>query len=144
MRRVLYDTNVVLDVTLKREPYLAASATALDAVGQGKVEGYLAGHAVTTLFYILQRRIGSAKSRQALTELLAKMRIAPVTDAGVRQALGGPFKDFEDGVTHTAAQEAKVSVIVTRNISDFTKGIIPAVMPEVFAIQESEEEDDEA
>jgi hypothetical protein len=42
------------------------------------------------------------------------------------------FKDFADGVTYVAAQEAEVSVIVTRKVSDFTKGIIPAVLPEVF------------
>jgi hypothetical protein len=101
-------------------------------VGQGKVEGYVAGHAVTTLFYLLRRELGMTKSRQVLTDLLSKMRVASVTDAGVRQALDGPFKDFEDGVTHAAAQEAKASVIVTRNVRDFTKGIIPAVLPEVF------------
>jgi len=67
-----------------------------------------------------------------LADLLTKIRVAPVTDAGIRQALDGPFKDFEDGVTHAAAQEAKVAVIVTRNVSDFTKGVIPAVLPEVF------------
>jgi PIN domain-containing protein len=67
-----------------------------------------------------------------LAGLLTKMRVAPVTDAGIRQALNNSFKDFEDAVTHAAAQEAKVSVIVTRNVSEFTKGIIPAVLPEVF------------
>jgi len=132
VKRVLYDTNVLLDVLLRREPFLAASAAALDAVGQGQVEGYVAGHAVTTLFYLLQRELGMPKSRQVLTDLLTKMRVAPVSDAGVRQALSGSFKDFEDGVTHAAAQEAKVSVIVTRNVSDFTKGLIPAVLPEMF------------
>jgi predicted nucleic acid-binding protein len=132
MKRVLYDTNVLLDVTLKREPFLAASATALDAVGQGQVEGYVAGHAVTTLFYLLHRQLGSTKSRGVLTDLLSKMRVAAVTDAGIRQALGAPFRDFEDAVTHAAAQEAKVEVIVTRNVSDFAKGAIPAVLPEVF------------
>jgi len=132
MKRVLYDINVLLDVLLKREPCLADSASALDAVGQGQVEGYIAGHAVTTLFYLLQRELGMAKSRQVLAGLLTKMRVAPVTDAGIRQALNNSFKDFEDGVTYAAAQEAEVSVIVTRNVSDFTKGIIPAVLPEVF------------
>jgi len=132
MKRVLYDINVLLDVLLKREPFLADSASALDAVGQGQVEGYIAGHAVTTLFYLLQRELGMAKSRQVLAGLLTKMRVAPVTDAGIRQALNNSFKDFEDGVTYAAAQEAEVSVIVTRNVSDFTKGIIPAVLPEVF------------
>jgi len=132
MKRVLYDINVLLDVLLKREQFLADSASALDAVGQGQVEGYIAGHAVTTLFYLLQRELGMAKSRQVLAGLLTKMRVAPVTDAGIRQALNNSFKDFEDGVTYAAAQEAEVSVIVTRNVSDFTKGIIPAVLPEVF------------
>jgi predicted nucleic acid-binding protein len=132
MRRVLYDTNILLDVTLKREPYLSASAAALDAVGQGQVEGYVAGHAITTLFYMLQKQLGAAKSRQVLTDLLTKMRVAPVSDTGVRQALSGPFKDFEDAVTHAAAQEARVSIIVTRNVGDFAKGTIPAVLPEVF------------
>jgi predicted nucleic acid-binding protein len=139
MRRVLYDTNIVLDVTLKREPYLAASASALDAVGQGQVEGYIAGHAVTTLFYVLQRQLGAAKSLRVLADLLAKMRVAPVTDAGIRRALSGSFNDFEDGVTHAAAQEAAVSIIVTRNISDFAGRTIPAVLPEVFILRDKTE-----
>ena len=132
MKRVLYDTNVLLDVTLKREPHVSASAAALDAVGQGQVEGYIAGHAITTLFYLMQRQLGSTKSRGVLSDLLSKMQVAPVTDAGIRQALSGPFKDFEDAVTHAAAQEAGVSVIVTRNVGDFVKGTIPAVLPDVF------------
>ena len=132
MRRVLYDTNVLLDVLLKREPHFSASAAALDAVGQGKVEGYIAGHAVTTLAYLFQRQLGPAKSKSVLSGLLSRMRVAPVTDAVIRQALAGTFNDFEDAVSHAAAQEAGVSVIVTRNIRDFAKSTIPVVLPEVF------------
>ena len=132
MKRVLYDTNVLLDVLLKREPYFSASAKALDAVGQGKVEGYIAGHAATTLAYLLQRHLGPIKSRAAHSELLSKMRVAPVTDTAIRQALTGTFRDFEDAVTHAVAEDAGVSVIVTRNVPDFTKGTIPAVLPEAF------------
>ena len=132
MKRVLYDTNVLLDVLLKREPHFAASAVALDAVGKSKVEGYIAGHAVTTLAYLLQRQLGSAKGRTVLADLLSKMRVAPVTDAAVRRALVGPFSDFEDAVSHAVAQEVGVSVIVTRNVRDFAKGSIPAVLPETF------------
>lgn len=58
--------------------------------------------------------------------------MAPVTDAVIRQALAGTFNDFEDAVSHAAAQEAGVSVIVTRNIRDFAKSTIPVVLPEVF------------
>ena len=132
MKRVLYDTNIILDVLLKREPHFSASAAALDAVGQGKVEGYIAGHAVTTLAYLLQRHLGPRTSRAVLGDLLSKMRVAPLTDAAIRQALVGPFDDFEDAVSHAVAQEAAVSVIVTRNVRDFRRGAIPAVLPEAF------------
>lgn len=132
MKRVLFDTNVLLDVLLRREPHFSASAAALDAVGQGTVEGYIAGHAVTTLAYLLERQLGSKKSRAVLFDLLSRMRVAPVTDAAIRQACNSPLNDFEDAVCHAAALEAGASLIVTRNIADFAKAEIPAVLPEVF------------
>ena len=47
MKRVLFDTNVVLDVLLDRQPYVEASAAAWAAVVAGAAEGMLAAHAVT-------------------------------------------------------------------------------------------------
>jgi len=49
VKRVVYDTNVVLDVLLQRDPHVQASARAVDAAGCGQVEGYLVGHAITTV-----------------------------------------------------------------------------------------------
>jgi predicted nucleic acid-binding protein len=132
MKRVLYDTNVVLDVLLKRQPYFAVSALAIDPVGQGKVEGYISAHAVTTLAYLLQRHLSAAESREVLVNLLSKMQVAPVTDAIIREALGSVFKDFEDAVTHAAASAVGAIAIVSRNVRDFASSRVPAVLPEVF------------
>ncbi|MBI5014433.1 MAG: PIN domain-containing protein [Deltaproteobacteria bacterium] len=134
MRRVLYDLNVLLDVLLRREPFVRASAAALDSVTQQGTEGFLAGHAVTTLFYILRRNVGPEEAHELLAHLLARLKVAPVTDAGVREALARKFKDFEDAVTVCAAQEVEASVIVTRNPADFARSPVPAVLPEVFVI----------
>jgi hypothetical protein len=62
VRRVLFDSDVLLDVFLQRQPYFTASAIALDTVGQGKSEGYVAGHSVTNLFYLLRRQLGHPSS----------------------------------------------------------------------------------
>ncbi len=132
MKRVLYDTNVILDVMLKREPYFFASAEALDLVAQEKIKGYISGYAVTTIAYLLQRRLGSSKSRSALTDFLSKMVVAPLTDAAIRRALVSKFNNFEDAVTDAVAYEARTSLIITRNIRDFSKGTIPVVLPEIF------------
>jgi predicted nucleic acid-binding protein len=132
VRRVLYDTNVVLDVLLAREPHLAASAAALGLTEAGRVEGYLAAHAVTTLASLLQRRVGAARGRAVLADLLSRLRVAAVTERTIRTALAGAFRDFEDAVCHGAAVEAGAELIVTRNLADFVPGTVPAVLPEAL------------
>jgi predicted nucleic acid-binding protein len=129
---VLFDSDVVLDVLLERQPFFAASALALDAVGQGKVEGYIAAHSITNIFYLLRRHLGKEKSQEVLMNLMSKMVTASVTDAVIRSAFSSGFKDFEDAVTYGAAAGVGVDYIVTRNIKDFRLGSIPAMLPEVF------------
>ena len=53
MKRILFDTNVILDVLLDRRPYAEASAAAWEAVETGSVEGLLAAHAITTIHYLV-------------------------------------------------------------------------------------------
>ena len=132
MRRILYDTNVVLDVLLARRPHLAASAAALALVEAGRIEGYVAAHAVTTIAYLLQRQVGAARSRAVLAHLLSRLRVAAVTERTVRTALAGAFHDFEDAVCHAAALEAGAELIVTRNLADFAPGTVPAALPETL------------
>jgi predicted nucleic acid-binding protein len=132
VKRVLYDTNVLLDVILSRAPHLNASAAALGLVGQSRVEGYVAGHALTTIAYLVQRDQGVMEARKALTEMLTNLRVAPITDSSVRRALTMEFADFEDAVCVTSAQEAGCSAIVTRNPQHFRKSDVPAVLPEAF------------
>ncbi|MBE2198886.1 MAG: hypothetical protein IAE79_09770 [Anaerolinea sp.] len=50
----------------KREPHFLDAAKVWTAVDKGNVAGYLAAHSITTLFYIMQRRVG-AKQATTLT-----------------------------------------------------------------------------
>lgn len=129
MKRVLFDTNVLLDVLQARAPHLADSARALDAVASGQVLGFVAAHAVTTVFYVLERELGGPRAKAVLAGLLGPLVVAPVTDAAIRLALAGPLADFEDGVTLAAALEVGADVIVTRNAKDFAGGGLAAVHP---------------
>lgn len=73
MRRVLFDSDVLLDVLAQRQPFFVASARALNTVTQGQVQGYVSGHAVTNIFYILRRQIGSEAARELLSRLLQRI-----------------------------------------------------------------------
>lgn len=131
-KRVLFDTDVILDFLLERQPFFSEATTALNLVSQGKAVGFVSGHAVTTIFYILSRKVGSEKAKEIISDLFKTLLVAPVTDKIIRQAMTSKFKDFEDAVSHFAALEERVSAIVTRNAKDFGKGEISAVLPKIF------------
>ena len=132
MKRVLFDSDVLLDVLAQRQPFVAASAQALNLVTQPQVKGYVAGHAVTNIFYILRRQIGSEAARVLLSRLLQHFQVASVTDEVIRAALQSAITDFEDAVTSEAANAVGAEFIVTRNKSDFSASSVLALLPEEF------------
>lgn len=132
MKRVLFDSDVLLDILAQRQPFVVASARALNTVMQNQVQGYVSGHAVTNIFYILRRQVGNEVARELLAKLLQHLQVASVTDEVIRQALNSPIKDFEDAVTSAAALTAGLEIIVTRNTPDFVASLVPAMLPDEF------------
>jgi hypothetical protein len=59
LKRVLFDSDVLLDILAQRQPFVTASARALNTVIHKQVQGYVSGHAVTNIFYILRRQVGN-------------------------------------------------------------------------------------
>ncbi|MBW4451221.1 MAG: PIN domain-containing protein [Nostoc indistinguendum CM1-VF10] len=138
MKRVLFDSDVLLDILAQRQPFIVASARALNTVMQNQVQGYVSGHAVTNIFYILRRQVGNEVARELLAKLLQHLQVASVTDEVIRQALNSPIKDFEDAVTSAAALTAGLEIIVTRNTPDFVASLVPAMLPDEFLTRLSE------
>ncbi|MBG1263030.1 PIN domain-containing protein [Nostoc sp. BAE] len=132
MKRVLFDSDVLLDILAQRQPFIVASARALNTVMQNQVQGYVSGHAVTNIFYILRRQVSNEEARERLAKLLQHLEVASVTDEVIRQALNSPIKDFEDAVTSAAALTAGLEIIVTRNTPDFVASLVPAMLPDEF------------
>ena len=127
--KVLIDLNLILDVLQKREPFYAASARVLACAETGMVEGIVAAHTLTTLFYLVARDQSAARARIALTELLQFLSVASVGHATIEQALNLPYGDFEDAVQMMAAVQADAQYLVTRNVQDYKAGPLPALQP---------------
>jgi len=138
LRQILFDSDVLIDVLAQRQPFVTASAQALNRVTQPQVQGFVSGHAVTNIFYILRRQVGSETAREFLSRLLQHLQVASVTDEVIRAALQSSITDFEDAVTSEAANAAGVEVIVTRNTPDFVDSSIPTVLPEEFLAMQLE------
>ena len=130
MKVILFDTNVVLDVLLGREPFAKASAAAWAAVEIGTAKGMLAAHAVTTIHYLVQKEIGGAKAKRVVSELLKVFRIATVDTQVLQEALQYAISDFEDAVSAVAASSSGCDCIVTRNLKHFHGSPVRALSPE--------------
>jgi len=130
MKRILFDTNVVLDILLDRQPYVEASAAAWAAVETGNAEGMLAAHAVTTLHHLVRKEMGNIKARRIISAILKVFGVATVDSAVIQEALQLPFSDFEDAVTAAAARLAGCECIVTRDPKGFRGSPVRSLTPE--------------
>jgi hypothetical protein len=53
-------------------------------------------------------------------------------ESDITQSLSLNFADFEDGIQYSTALRLKADIIVSRNIKDYEKSLIPVMSPEVF------------
>jgi predicted nucleic acid-binding protein len=129
---VMIDLNILLDVLQKREPFYETSAGLLAAVETGQVQGFVAAHSITTMFYLIQKGRSAAEARASITNLLQFIQIAPVDQSTIEQALNLDFRDFEDAVQMISAVQCKLDCLVTRNIKDYQVALLPVMQPVDF------------
>lgn len=127
--KVLFDTNVVLDHLLEREPFADAAEQLLSLVDAGRVQGVICSTTATTIHYLATKAVGAPAAADYLRELLSIFDVACVDRDVLRAALDAGFEDFEDAVVHEAARHAGASAIVTRNVPDFARAALPVFTP---------------
>ncbi len=116
---VLLDTNVVLDVLLAREPWVEDATHLLDAIARGAIRGFIAAHAVTTVYYIVEHGRDRRTAVTAVSDLLQVLTVVPLASDDFHRALSLGLRDFEDAVQVAACLRAGADFLVTRNPRDF-------------------------
>lgn len=127
--RVLFDTNVVLDVLLDRAPYGRVAAEILARVERRQLVGLLGATSITTLHYLSKKALGEAGARVQVRRLLDLFEVAAVTRPVLERALDLGFRDFEDAVLHESALHAGADGLVTRDPEDFRKATVRVYRP---------------
>lgn len=136
--RILFDTNIILDLFLDREPFSQDAQILISKVERGEVIGVLCATTVTTIHYILSRSLGKEKSTETIKTLLKLFEVASVTRTVLEDALEVNDRDYEDSVLYKSAYHSGAGSIVTRDRSGFEKSDIPVMNPrELLALLES-------
>jgi predicted nucleic acid-binding protein len=133
MKKLFVDTNIVIDLLSRREPYYDEAATLFSLADKNQVELSISSLTIANTSYVLLGQMDSAKAKSILRKLRLIVKILPLDDKIVGLALNDEaFSDFEDGLQYFTAIENGQETIITRNLKDFKNSKLPAITAKQF------------
>ncbi len=130
--RILLDTNVVLNIALKRLPHYTAAARIIEASDFNRTHEFITASMATDIYYILRKLKGREFAITFLTDLISMVDVRQVDKRILLDALASQIVDFEDAVQNAAAVSGRIEIIVTRNKADFGNSTLIVMTPEEF------------
>lgn len=130
--KILLDSNAILDIALKRKPYIKSIRTILQKADENQFYFYVTSASITDIHYVISKEIGKTKSLKFLKDLVSKVELCTSDKQIIQNALQSNFKDFEDAVQYYSALSSNLEVVITRNKKDFK----PATKIEVLTPDE--------
>jgi predicted nucleic acid-binding protein len=129
--KLLIDTNILLDVLLKREPFYYKAVEVLELVQYDNVQEYVSATTVTDIYYIAYRYLKDKELvRKLLKKLMGIVSVAAVSEKEIEEALELSWNDFEDSVQYAVALLNEMDGIVTRNQKDYNRADMKVWSPE--------------
>ena len=138
--KILLDTNVILDMMLKRAPWVVEAEGLWKAVEAGKVEPYVCASSITDIFYITRKLAGAEGARRIVRACLDQMVIVGVTRDLLESAYAREHPDFEDDLQVACAEDSQLDAIVTRDPKGFADSPVSVMTPEELLERLSKEE----
>ena len=133
MKKLLVDTNIVIDLLAKREPYYSGSAALFSLADKKQIILSVSSLTFANTNYILLKAKSPAKTKSILRKFRLIANVLPLDDKIIGLALNdSEFQDFEDGLQYFTAIENSQDCIITRNLKDFKKSRIPVMNAEQF------------
>ncbi|WP_372947747.1 type II toxin-antitoxin system VapC family toxin [Mariniphaga sp.] len=133
MKRVLVDTDVILDFFFDRKPFSDEAARILALCESGDIAGYVTSVIISNVYYLLRQTARHQKVIEKLNQLISIVEVLITDKEIIKTALSSSFKDFEDALQNYSAEiSGDIDVIITRNIKDFKNSRLGVMTPENY------------
>jgi predicted nucleic acid-binding protein len=130
--KLLIDTNVLLDVLTRREPFYQDSSKVWEYIESGRAEGHVSAISFNNVYYIV-RRLGHRRKANRAVKLLSQLfQVAAVDADTLDRAIASSMRDFEDAIQWACAVQIDANQIITRNTKDYPAANPVAVSPTEF------------
>ncbi|MGA1840925.1 MAG: type II toxin-antitoxin system VapC family toxin [bacterium] len=121
MEKIYIDSDVILDLLGKREPFFTYAAGLFTLIDSGEITAYVSPLIFSNLYYILRKLTSKEMAIKNLHKLKLLVKILPIDDKIIELALLSEFNDFEDAIQYYTAKENGINYLITRNKKDYKK-----------------------
>jgi predicted nucleic acid-binding protein len=133
MKKILVDTNIILDLLAKRKVFYDSASKLFSLADQNKVELYISSLSIPNTNYALSKMLNPTEAKDILRRFKVLVSIIPLTDKIIDLALNDDnFSDFEDGLQYYSAIGANCKIIITRDKKGFKAAKLPIMSAEEF------------
>ncbi len=129
MHSVFLDTDIILDLFLRREPHHAIALKLFSHLRRSKTRCVTSPVVVANLYYLLAKLRNKTYALERIRRLRTVLDVANIDKNIVDAALAAPGKDFEDSLQYQCALHNRITTLITRNTRDFPKDKISVLNP---------------
>lgn len=126
---VYIDTNVIIDLLAKREPFYNDALNLFSKIAQQKrLVAFTSVKSMTDVYYLMRNSFhDEIMARKTMAKLISLLYVADNTDIDLLKSFSCKTKDLEDALISQLAYRMKLDYIVTRNKKDFDSTVVKAV-----------------
>ena len=142
MRRLLFDTNILLDAVSPDRPEQRETHRLLARCnGEGDM-GIACSLSLKDVYFVMRKRFDEPTARKAVDWLTKLLVICPISIEECLAALNSNEPDFEDGLMRSCAELNDVDFIISRDRDAFAGSTVRCVTPREYltkVVQRDEE-----
>lgn len=132
--RVMLDTNVIIDVLQRREPWFEAGSKIFLAAAAKQITGCITAKQSADIHFFSRKQFKGMdnvdeKARQVVLKLFSLFEVIDTLAVDCQDAFGIENNDYEDAILIASAYRAGVDIIVTRNLEHFQESPVKVCSP---------------
>jgi predicted nucleic acid-binding protein len=129
MRKILIDTNIVLDFALQRQKFGENAKSLILYIAKNGIKSFVTASSITDIYYILRKAKGHTDAISFLKNFVKLTKVTGVDAKIIIEALNSAMKDFEDAVQTETAIYNNIDIIITRDKKDYKNSGLQVFSP---------------
>ncbi len=127
MEKVFVDTNVIIDLLSKREPFYKEAQDLFTLGDKKEIQLCISSLSFANAYYSIAKHHKAIDAKKYLSKFKVLVSVLSLDDKAIELSLASDFEDFEDGLQYFVAMDNEVDTIITRNKKDFKNSKIPVL-----------------